>query len=487
MGQRGEGIDRFTVQQNVEFHEFALAEARRMVVERGIAARHTLQFVIEVYHNLAQWHEELYLHTVAGNEVLLHQFGTFAQTERHDGANVGGCGDDRGTDVRLLHMVDERGVGHAAGVVHLLRLAMFVIDHVTYVRHGCDDVHIKLAVESFLHNLHVEQTQETASETETECSRTLMLESERGIVQLQFLQRGAQVLIVLGLDGVDAGKYHWLHFLKTLDGLVGRPSQRGDGVAHLHFCGLLDARHDVAHIARPQFLFWHHVHLQRTNLLGQILLLRVDKPHLLPGTHHAIDDFEVGNDTSVGVEHRIENQSLQWSLLVAHRVRHTLHHGIQNILHTLARLAAGIDDVLQVASDEVDNLVGHLLGHGVGHVNLVDDRDNLKVMVDGHVEVRNGLRLHTLRGIHHQQCTLAGRNRTAHLIREIHVSGRVNQVQDILLPLELILVAIIRMLHLDGMTLDGDAAFLLQVHVVQHLSLRNLDGVSPFQQSVGQR
>jgi hypothetical protein len=37
------------------------------------------------------------------------------------------------------------------------------------------------------------------------------------------------------------------------------------------------------------------------------------------------------------------------------------------------------------------------------------------------------------------------------------------------------------------MTLDGDATFPLQVHVVEHLSLRHLNRVRTFQQSVSQR
>ena len=96
-------------------------------------------------------------------------------------------------------------------------------------------------------------------------------------------------------------------------------------------------------------------------------------------------------------------------------------------------------------------------------------------MLDGHVEVRDGLRLHALRSVHHEQRTLAGGNRTAHLVREIDVSRRVNQVQDIVAPL-----------HLDCVALDGDAALLLQIHVVEHLPLGDLDGFRVLQQSVGQ-
>jgi hypothetical protein len=53
----------------------------------------------------------------------------------------------------------------------------------------------------------------------------------------------------------------------------------------------------------------------------------------------------------------------------------------------------------------------------------------------------------------------------AHLVAEVHVAGRVDQVEDVLPPIHGLVV------HLDGVALDGDAALALQVHVVQRLFL----------------
>ena len=66
------------------------------------------------------------------------------------------------------------------------------------------------------------------------------------------------------------------------------------------------------------------------------------------------------------------------------------------------------------------------------------------------------------------------------------MSRCVNQVQDKLLSLVFFLLTIIHMLHLDGMTLDGDTTFLLQVHVIKHLTLGDLDGLGFLQESVSQ-
>ena len=100
-------------------------------------------------------------------------------------------------------------------------------------------------------------------------------------------------------------------------------------------------------------------------------------------------------------------------------------------------------------------------------------------MLNGHIEVRDGLCLHALRGIDHQQRTFASSNRTAHLVGKVDVSRSVDQVQHIVLAVQLIG-------HLNGVALDGDATLFLQLHVVEHLSLGDLNGVGMFEQTVGQ-
>ena len=59
------------------------------------------------------------------------------------------------------------------------------------------------------------------------------------------------------------------------------------------------------------------------------------------------------------------------------------------------------------------------------------------------------------------------------------MSRSVDQVEDVFLSLMLIF-------HLYGMALDGDSPLPLQIHVVEHLSFGDLDGVGMFQESVGQ-
>ena len=230
-----------------------------MVVERGITLADRLELVVEVYHNLAQRYHEMEFHTVAAHILLLEQFATLVEAEFHDGADIVGIGDDGGAYVGFLYMLYQRLLGQTRGVVHFLGITMLVIDHIRHVGHGGDDVHIELAVEALLHYLHVEQAQEAAAETEAEGYRRLGHEGERGIVELELFQRGAQVLIVRRVDGIDTGKHHRLDFLKTGDGLIAGLVDVGNGIAHLDFLGVLDAADDIAHLAGRELMRWNNV------------------------------------------------------------------------------------------------------------------------------------------------------------------------------------------------------------------------------------
>ena len=128
-----------------------------------------------------------------------------------------------------------------------------------------------------------------------------------------------------------------------------------------------------------------------------------------------------------------------------------------------------------LASQEVHYLVGHLFRHCAIKVYLIHHRDNLQVILKRQIEIRYCLRLYALCGIYHKQGSLTGRNSARHLVTEVHRPRCINQVEHIV--------------HLDGVTLDGDATLLLQFHVVEHLVLHIAlaDGVCHLQQAVGQR
>ena len=81
------------------------------------------------------------------------------------------------------------------------------------------------------------------------------------------------------------------------------------------------------------------------------------------------------------------------------------------------------------------------------------------------INVRQRLRLNPLGGIHDEQRTLNSLHRAAHLISEVHVSGRVDEVQNVGLAV------FRRILDPHRVGLNRNATLALDIHGVEHLLL----------------
>ena len=134
-------------------------------------------------------------------------------------------------------------------------------------------------------------------------------------------------------------------------------------------------------------------------------------------------------------------------------------------------------------ADHVLDLLDRLAGIRRRQVDLVQHRDHFHALLDRGVAVGHGLRLDALRGVHHQHGALAGGERAAHLVREVHVARRIDQV-------ELIRFSALRLVFKRGrLRLDRDAALALELHRVEHL-LRHLALGQPaahLDEAVGER
>ncbi len=103
VGEGRECVDALTVEQYIEFHEFALAVVVDVVVERCVAFRYAFEFVVEVDNDFAQRQVEGEFDAVSRNIILLNELASFAETESHYRTyEIGRC-DYRGTDIWLFN------------------------------------------------------------------------------------------------------------------------------------------------------------------------------------------------------------------------------------------------------------------------------------------------------------------------------------------------------------------------------------------------
>ena len=135
---------------------------------------------------------------------------------------------------------------------------------------------------------------------------------------------------------------------------------------------------------------------------------------------------------------------------------------VEQLLDADAGLAADPQHVLRLAADEARELLGVLLGVGRRQIDLVQHRDDVQVVLERQVQVRESLRLDALRGIHQQDRAFARGERAADLVREVDVAGGVDHVQRVGRAVEL-------PRHPHGLALDRDAALALDVHAVEVL------------------
>ena len=189
---RGERVDRLALQQDVDLDQVGGLLAGGLVVERGVALGARLQLVEEVEDDLGERQRVAHLDPVLGEVVHAEQGAALGLAELHDRADVVARREDRGPHHGLADLGD-LAVGELARVGHDDLGAVLHHHLVDHVGRGRDQVEVELALEPLADDLHVQQAEEAAAEAEAERPGGLRLVGQRGVVELELVERVAQV------------------------------------------------------------------------------------------------------------------------------------------------------------------------------------------------------------------------------------------------------------------------------------------------------
>ena len=484
MGDEAEGVHAVAIQEQVYLHQIAGSVAGELIIQRGVALGVGLQGIEKVVDDLVEGHLVVQLHQMGIQILHILELAPALLTHGHDVAHELVGGDDGDPHIGLLGVFNGAGVRVVVGVIHLHHGAVGLIDVVDDAGEGGHKVQIELPLQPFLNDLHVEHPQKAAAEAEAQCHGALRLEGQGGVVELKLLQRIPQIRVLAAVLGVDAAVDHGLGGAVARQRLVGGVIRSGDGVAHLRILDVFDAGGEVAHLTGLQGI---------GRLIAQRLQVAALQNGILgAGGHHAdglalaegpLLHPEVHHHAHIGVILAVEYQRLQGGLGVAAGGGNILNDILQHRLNVDPLLGGDLRGVHGRQADDVLHLLLGLHGVGGGQVDLVEHRQDLQIVLHGQIGIGQRLCLHALSGVHHQHGALAGRQRPGHLVVEVHMARRVDEVQGVGLPV------LRRVKQVDGTGLDGDATLPLQVHVVEdlvlHLPCRY--GVAQLQQAVCQR
>ena len=160
---------------------------------------------------------------------------------------------------------------------------------------------------------------------------------------------------------------------------------------------------------------------------------------------------------------RIEDQRAQRLIAPAARRRHALDDRLKDLGDADALFGRGVQHFLLRHAQHVLDLLGHHLRLGPRQIDLVQHRDNRQVVLQRQIDIGERLGLDALRRIHHQDRTLAGRQRARNLVGEIDMTGTIDQVQLVELPIVGLVI------HSNSFGLDRDTLLAFEIHAVEQL------------------
>jgi hypothetical protein len=287
--------------------------------------------------------------------------------------------------------------------------------------------------------------------------------SEKSVVEFVFLQCLGKGRVVVRGNRIHRGEDHRLYVLEP--GQRGRCGIRlqGNGVSDPRVAHGLDARDQVADLAGKECLPRLTVQAKQAHLFDPVgAFVRHESDHI-PGPYRAVKDPAAHDGAPEGVVVGVKDEPGHGRIRVAGGGRNLNRHRIEDLLDP-GPLLGGTEQSLIGVETQLDlDLLLHALHVRCKKIDLVDDRNDRQVVLQGSVQVGNRLGLHALRGIDQEEHALTGGEGPGNLVGEVHMARCIDQVE-----LEgLSLVVRIRQAH--RLALDRDAPFPLDVHRVEDL------------------
>ncbi len=483
MNDYRKGIDRVAIEQDVQLDEIGRGVSGEIVVQRPVSPGDRFELVEKVENDLRERNVVGHLHSFPGAaqvfQILLHPAPVLAELE-HGAQVLVGHVDVAGED-GLLDSLDRLDGGQFGRIVDHHLFALDGEDPVHHGGGGGDQGQIVFALQPLLHDFHVQKSEVSAAKPKAQRGGNLRFIGECRIIEAKLLQGVPQAFVLRRIDREDPGKDHWLDLFEPRKRGRRRARLLGHRVPDLGVLDVLDVGDQDADLTGDQLRHWNGIGAEHPQVLDLEALLVGPQPDPLLDRERALEHPDQHHHPAIAVVPAVEDQRLQGGGGIAGGRVDVLHHRFEDLVDAHALLRRGKHCPRSVDADHIFNLGTRPLRIRGRQVDLVDHRDDVEVVVEGHVDVGEGLRLHPLRRIHHQKRPLAGSQRTGDLISEVNVSRGIDQIEHVI-------AAVARgVVHPHGLGFDGDPPLPFEFHVVEKLRLRIAGGDGPraLEQPVG--
>ena len=349
-------------------------------------------------------------------------------------------------------------------VVHFQNVSVRFLHHIAHARRGSDEIEIEFPLEPFLDYLHVEKSEKTRAEAEAERTRRFRFVDKRSVVQIEFVERVAKIVVFGAVRGIYAREYHGTYLLITFERFGSSVLRGRDRVAHGGVLDVFNARRYVSDVARFKLVDRLHSRSEYAHF-GAL--------ELFTGRHHhdarsraytAVHDTHVTDGALIIVVGGIEYQRAERRVLFAVRRRQFLDDLFKHLFDVYSFLRADERSLGSVESDNFLDFLFALVGSCRREIYFVYYGNYLEIVVYREICVGKRLRFYALRRVHDEYRAFACGEGAAHFVGEVDVPGRIDKV-------ERVLFAVMDVLHPHRRKLDGDTSFTLDIHAVEQLIL----------------
>ena len=398
------------------------------------------------------------LHTLIDSPPLLAQI--------HDRSDVFRRHHDLCLHHRLFHIIDLRRIRHISRVGQVDHLSVRLMDLIDNARRRCDKVEIVLSLQSLLDDLQMEESEESTAEPESQRDRSLCLKLKRRVVELQLLQGIPQIRILCTVGRIESAVDHRVDLFISRQRLCARMLSVRDRISDAGLLDIFQARGNIPDHSCTQFIAGDELTgAKGTDLHDLGFRSCSHHEHRRALFHCSLFDPAEYDDALIGVIFGIKDQRLERRVRVACRRRDLLHDLLEDLMDILSCLCRDQRRVLRVEPDHILDLFLHSVRIRARQIDLVDDRHDIQIVIQGKINIRQSLRLHALSRVHNKDRSVARRQTPGHLIVEVYMSRGIDQVEDIFLTI----VRLVDSPHC--LCLDRDPSLTLQIHIVQDLSL----------------